>query len=199
MPSPSTSRPPPRVGGTFARAEVTVRKRSPGYPAVFFQGTDYTTAARVAVNYAWKQGARRMAFFYCSTSAFCTDPVDGAKTFLAALGGTEIGRDLYLELSDDAAAFERKVVQFFRDERAHQLAHPDYAPVDWIWFGNTSPNTALLGRALKKAREASGRTAIGARQFGTLIASWPRVTRLTSTTGVLGLWSFQEVCETTRA
>jgi hypothetical protein len=97
-----------------------------------------------------------MAFFYCSTSAFCTDPVDGAKTFLKLLGGTRIGRDLFLELSDDAAAIERKVLQFVHEEKRHKAAHPDYEMADWIWFGNTSPNAASLGRALAKARDHHG-------------------------------------------
>ena len=146
----------PSLSGAFAEASVLVRKQSAGYPSVFFQGTDYTTAARVAANFAWRQGARRMAFFYCSTSAFCTDPVDGAKTFLQLLGGTRIGRDLFIELGDDAPTIERKVLRFFQDERLHKASHPDYEVADWIWFGNTSPNTALLGRALKKARDQLG-------------------------------------------
>jgi serine/threonine protein kinase len=143
----------PSLNGSFAEASVLVRKQSPGYSHVFFQGTDYTTAARVAANFAWHQGARRMAFFYCSTSSFCTDPVDGAKTFLKLLGGTQIGRDLFLELDDDAATIERKVIRFFQEERAYKATHPDYDMADWIWFGNTSTNTASLGKALKKARD----------------------------------------------
>jgi hypothetical protein len=146
----------PSLSDAFAEASVLVRKQSPGYPYVFFQGTDYTTAARVAANFAWRQGAHRMAFFYCSTSAFCTDPVDGAKTFLKALGGTQIGRDLFVELSDDAPAIERKVARFFHDELRYKATHPDYEIADWIWFGNTSPNAASLGKALRKARDQLG-------------------------------------------
>jgi ABC-type branched-subunit amino acid transport system substrate-binding protein len=143
----------PSLNGAFAEASVLVRKRSLGFPYVFFQGTDYTTAARVAANFAWRQGAQRMAFFYCSTSSFCTDPVDGAKTFLHELGGTKVGRDLSIELDDDAATVERKVLQFFQQERAYKAAHPGYAMADWVWFGNTSQNTIALGRALKKAKD----------------------------------------------
>jgi len=143
----------PSLNSAFAEASVLVRKQSLGYSNVFFQGTDYTTAARVAANFAWRQGARRMAFFYCSTSAFCTDPIDGAKTFLKLLGGTKIGRDLFIELDDDAATIERKVARFFREERLYKAAHPDYEIADWIWFGNTSTNSASLGRALKKAKD----------------------------------------------
>jgi hypothetical protein len=97
-----------------------------------------------------------MAFFYCSKSTFCTDPVDGAKTFLKQLGGTQIGRDLVLELGDDAATIERKVLQFFGQERAYQAAHPEYQIADWIWFGNTSPNTSALGHAIDQARREYG-------------------------------------------
>jgi tRNA A-37 threonylcarbamoyl transferase component Bud32 len=146
----------PSLNDAFVEASVLVHKQSPGYPYVFFQGTDYTTAARVAANFAWRQGAKRMAFFYCSTSQFCTDPVDGAKTFLKLLGGTRIGRDLFIELDDDEAAIERKVARFFQQERAHKAAHPDYEIADWIWFGNTSANSAALGRAIAKATHAAG-------------------------------------------
>lgn len=143
----------PSLSDAFVEASVLVHKQSPGYPYVFFQGTDYTTAARVAANFAWRQGAKRMAFFYCSTSSFCTDPVDGAKTFLKRLGGTQIGRDLFIELDDDEPTIERKVSAFFQQERAQKAAHPGYEIADWIWFGNTSGTTALLGRALAKARQ----------------------------------------------
>ncbi|HEX4418196.1 MAG TPA: ABC transporter substrate-binding protein [Kofleriaceae bacterium] len=142
----------PSLNGAFAEASVLVRKQSLGYAYVFFQGIDYTTAARVAANFAWHQGGKRMAFFYCSTSTFCTDPVDGAKTFLKLLGGTKVGRDLSIELDDDAATVERKVLQFFQQEKLYQAAHPGYELADWIWFGNTSVNTPALGRALKKAK-----------------------------------------------
>jgi branched-chain amino acid transport system substrate-binding protein len=146
----------PSLSAAFAEAQVVVRKRSPGYSFVFFQGTDYTTAARVAANFAWRQGARRMAFFYCSTSAFCTDPVDGAKTFLQRLGGTRIGRDLFVELADDAPEIERKVLRFFHDELRYKASHADYEIADWVWFGNTSPNAASLGKALKKVKGQLG-------------------------------------------
>jgi hypothetical protein len=146
----------PSLSGAFAEASVQVRKQSPGYGNVFFQGTDYTTAARLAANFAWRQGAKRMAFFYCSKSSFCTDPVDGAKTFLGQLGGTKVGRDLFIELSDDDATVERKVLAFFAEEKAHQADHPGYELADWIWFGNTSANTAALGRAIKKANDRFG-------------------------------------------
>jgi hypothetical protein len=48
------------------------------------------------------------------------------------------------------------VLRFFHDELRHRAAHPDYAIADWIWFGNTSPNAASLGRALRKVRDQLG-------------------------------------------
>jgi branched-chain amino acid transport system substrate-binding protein len=146
----------PSLSGAFVEASVLVRKQSPGYPYVFFQGTDYTTAARVGANFAWRQGAHRMAFFYCSTSPFCTDPVDGAKTFLKMLGGTRIGRDLFIELDTDEPTIARKVARFFDQERHHKAAHPDYEIVDWIWFGDTSATSAPLGRALEQVKREHG-------------------------------------------
>lgn len=146
----------PSLSEAFATGRVLLRKTSKGYSHVFFQGTDYTTAARVAAAFVWRQGGQRLAFFTCSTSAFCTDPVDGAKTFLSQLGGTQVGRDLALELDDAPGVVERKVLRFFEEERAHARAHPGYQPVDWIWFGNTSSDTAALGPALAKVRRQLG-------------------------------------------
>lgn len=142
----------PSVNSAFAEARVPTRKRSPGYPFVFFQGTDYTTAARVAMNFIWKSGAKRVAFFACSTSAFCTDPVDGGKTFLEVLGGTRVGRDLAIELNEDEASIETRVEAYLREEVAHAAADPTYVPVDWIWFGNTRGTLARLGRALARIK-----------------------------------------------
>src|SRR5207244_3303714 len=94
-----------------------------------------TTAARVAMTFVWKRGARRVAFFACTSTAFCTDAVDGAKTFLPTLG-TRIGRDLAIEIDDDEATIERKLDAYFRAELDHRAQDPSYVPVDWIWFGN---------------------------------------------------------------
>jgi Periplasmic binding protein len=140
----------PSVNSAFAEATVPTRKRSPGYPFVFFQGTDYTTAARIAMNFIWKRGAKRVAFFACSTSAFCTDPVDGGKTFLQVLGNTRVARDLAIELDEAETSIETRVETYLRDEVAHAAADPAYAPVDWIWFGNTRTSLARLGRALAR-------------------------------------------------
>jgi hypothetical protein len=138
----------PSLNDAFAAALVPVTKQSPGYPYVFFQPTDYTTSARIAMNYVWRQASQRVGFFYCSTSAFCTDPVDGAKTFLQQLGGTQIGRDLAIELTDTDAQVAQKVLAFFQAEVAHKAANPTYAIVDWVWFGNTRASLASLGKAL---------------------------------------------------
>jgi len=143
----------PTLNGSFALATLPVQKKSPGYPFVFFQGTDYTTSARVAMNVAWKRGAKRMGFFACTTSAFCTDPVDGAKTFIPLLGTIQVGRDLPIELDDDEPTIAQKVAVYFQAERDHAAQDASYVPVDWIWFGNTRRTLALVGKALAAVPE----------------------------------------------
>lgn len=146
----------PALNDSFAPATFPSRKTSLGYPSVFFQGTDYTTTARIAMNFAWKNSGKRVGFFACSTSAFCTNPVDGAKTFLPTLQGIAVGRDLALELGDDDAIVEKKTLKYFQEEVAHAEADGSYAPVDWIWFGNTRTTLARLGRALAKVKATLG-------------------------------------------
>lgn len=142
----------PSLSSSFVEATLPVAKRSAGFPYVFFPGTDYATSARVAMSFAWKRGAKRVGFFACSTTAFCTDPVDGAKTFLPNLG-TRIGRDLAIELDDDEATIERKLDDYFTVELRHAKEDKSYAPVDWIWFGNQRTGLARLGRALQRVRQ----------------------------------------------
>jgi ABC-type branched-subunit amino acid transport system substrate-binding protein len=146
----------PSLSGSFAEATVPVRKRSPGYPFVFFAGTDYTTAARIAMSFVWRRGAKRVGFAACTTSAFCTDPVDGAKTFLPVLGTTKVGRDLAIELTDDDATVTAKVEAYLQAELDRKTADPTYEPIDWLWFGNTRVTAARLGRALAAAKTKLG-------------------------------------------
>lgn len=146
----------PSLSGSFAEAIVPVRKRSAGYPYVFFPGTDYTTSARIAMSFVWRRGAKRVGFMACTTSAFCTDPVDGAKTFLPVLGATKVGRDLAIELTDDDAVITQKVEDYFRAELDQKAKDPSYDPVDWIWFGNTRTTAARVGRALAAAKAKLG-------------------------------------------
>jgi hypothetical protein len=141
----------PTLNGSFVLGTVPTQKRSPGYPFLFMSGTDYTTSARVAMDIAWKRGAKRIGFFSCTTSAYCTDPVDGAKSFLPLLGGIEPGRDLAIELTDDDATIDKKVEDYFRAELDQQKKDPTYQRVDWIWFGNTRTTLARLGRSIAKA------------------------------------------------
>lgn len=148
----------PSVNDNFAEATVAVSKKSAGYPYVFFPGTDYSTAARVAVDAAWSAGARRVGFFQCSTSAFCTDPVDAAKTFLKQLPGTEIGRALDIELDDTEAAISTKVLAYFQAELAQKAKDPSYAVVDWVWFGNNRATTTGVAKALAQVKAQLGLT-----------------------------------------
>ncbi len=144
----------PTLNPSFIEATVPVRKRSPGYPFVFFQGSDYTTSSRVAMSFLWQRGAKRVGFMACSTTSFCTDPIDGAKTFLHVLGGTKVGRDLSLELDESEASIEAKLTKYIDEELAHVSKDPSYAPIDWIWFGNTRTTLGRFGRVLAKISAA---------------------------------------------
>lgn len=146
----------PTLNDSFASAMVPVSKQSAGFPYVFFQGTDYSTGARIAMNYVWQQGAKRVAFFRCTTSAFCTDPPDAAKTFLALLGNTQVGRDLAVELADSASTIASKVLTFFQQEQAQKQADPAYVPVDWVWAGNTATTTIGIIQALAQVKAQLG-------------------------------------------
>ncbi|MBI5545392.1 MAG: ABC transporter substrate-binding protein [Deltaproteobacteria bacterium] len=147
----------PTLNSSFSEALIPARKQSPGYPTVFFAGTDYTTSARLAASFAWRSGAQRLGFFYCSTSGFCSDPVDGAKTFLKVMGGqTKVGRDLHVELSDTEELVEQKVLAYFQQELDQKAKDGSYAMVDWVWFGNTRITLTHLGRALHRVRSQLG-------------------------------------------
>ena len=146
----------PTLNGSFALGEVPVSKRTPGYPAVFFAATDYTTIARLAMQHAWKQGAKRVGFFSCSTTSFCTGPVDGAKSFLTKLGGTQVGRDLVVELAEDQASIDKNVFAFFQAELAQRNRDPSYQVVDWIWYGNTQTSLAFVGKTLARVQTELG-------------------------------------------
>ena len=142
------------VNSAFAEARVPTRKRSPGYPFVFFQGTDYTTSARIAMDFIWESAARARCVLRVLDQCIWTIPFDGGKTFLEVLGGTRVGRDLAIELDEDEASIESRVESYLRDEVAHAAADPTYAPVDWIRFGNTRATLARLGRSLARIRNA---------------------------------------------
>jgi hypothetical protein len=144
------------LNDSFATADVPVSKQSAGFPYVFFQGTDYSTGARIAMNYVWQQGAKRVAFFRCTTSPFCTDPPDAAKTFLKLLNGTQIGRDLAVELADSPATIASKVLTFFQQEQAYQQSNPSYVPVDWVWAGNTATTSIGIIQALQQVKSQLG-------------------------------------------
>jgi hypothetical protein len=148
----------PSLNDSFAAADVPTTESSPGYPYVFLAATDYTTSARIAMSYAWRQASRRVGFFHCTTSAFCTKPVDGAKTFLQQLGGTQIGRDLAIELTDDDAQVEAEVTAYFQQELAEEARDPAYARADWVWFGNTRTSLASLAKALQAVHAQLGVT-----------------------------------------
>jgi ABC-type branched-subunit amino acid transport system substrate-binding protein len=143
------------VSSNFEPIVESVPKVSPGYPYNFFAGTDYSTGGRVAMEFAVKEGAAKVALFACS-NAYCQSPLAAIKTFLADGLGPELGRDLVVELDADRDEIEAAVRQFFAEELAQRDADPGYVVPDWVWVGNTTTTAAHIGRAIGLVREETG-------------------------------------------
>jgi len=141
----------PELSAAFVETTFRASKQTPGHRFNFFAGTDYSTGARIAMFYVRSAGGKRVAFFHC-TAPYCTGPLAAAKTYAQQKLGLAIGRDLVIELTDDQPAIDRKVQAYFDEEAAHRKQNPDYAPVDWIWMGNSTNTTAQLARALHRLR-----------------------------------------------
>jgi len=145
----------PSINQAFEPFEVTVPKSSPGYPFSFFAGTDYSTGGRAGMAFVNRQAGRKVAFFGC-TNAFCQGPLAAIKTYARDELGLELGRDLVIELTDDATTIDAKVLAFFEEERAYQADHPEYVLPDWIWIANDFSTGSLIGSAVGKVRETQG-------------------------------------------
>lgn len=143
------------VSSNFEAINESVPKVSPGYPYNFFAGTDYSTGGRVAMEFAVKQGAAKVALFACS-NAYCQSPLAAIKTFLAEGLGPQLGRDLVIELDADRDAIEATVRGFFAEELAQREADPTYVVADWVWVGNTTTTAAQIGRAVGLVRDETG-------------------------------------------
>jgi Periplasmic binding protein len=144
----------PEVGPTFEESAFPTEIESVGYPYTFFVGTDYSTSGRAAMFHVKSLGAQRIGFVHCSM-ALCTSPLPALRTYARDLA-LPIGRELTLELTDPATTYDDAVLAYLQQERARQEADPSYAPVDWLWMGNTPPTTALLARAVARANDALG-------------------------------------------
>lgn len=142
----------PAVSDNFQPISLSVPKVSPGYPYNFFAGTDYSTGGRVAMEFANKEGARKVAFFACDND-YCQGPLAAIKTHASAGLGLELGRELFVDLEWSRAEVETAVLEFFAQEVAQRDADPDYVVPDWIWVGNTTTTAAHIGAAVGLVRE----------------------------------------------
>ncbi len=141
----------PEMSVDFKEQQFDTVKTSKGYPYNFYPGTDYATGARIAMYHVSMQGGKRVGFFHC-TSDYCKSPLEAAKTTAVTKYGLKIGRDLVIEQTDKADVIETNVLKYFQEEIDHKKADASYAMVDWVWMGNTTGTTALLGRALARVR-----------------------------------------------
>ena len=145
----------PGVSDNFEAITESVPKVSPGYPFNFFAGTDYSTGARVAMEFANKEGARKVAFFACS-NAYCQSPLAAIKTYAQDDLGLALGRDLVVELDWTREEVEDAVRTFFEEELAHAKLDSEYVVPDWVWVGNNTTTAGQIGRTIGLVREQSG-------------------------------------------
>jgi len=140
---------------SFVEAELPTSIKTDGYPYNFFVGTDYSTAARIAMYFIKLSGGQRVGFAHCvvSAAAYCTGPLPAARTYAKDIG-LPIGRALTLELDEEQSVYDSKVLQFFKEEQEHAVAYPDYQMVDWLWAGNSTTSVVQLAKALANAKAA---------------------------------------------
>jgi branched-chain amino acid transport system substrate-binding protein len=121
---------------------------SKGYPYVFFTGTDYSTAIRIAMYHVSAvDPTARVGFVHCAANEFCVNPLPPGKTYAKQLG-LQIGRDLVAELTDRQPQYVASLTTYFAREASFLLseaaASRTYKPVNWLWAGNLTAGTALL-------------------------------------------------------
>jgi branched-chain amino acid transport system substrate-binding protein len=139
---------------TFNVVEFPQSFMSEGFAYNFFAGTDYSTSARHAMLHIQAQGGKRVGFFYCSAD-YCKGPIPAAREYARQLG-LSLGRDQIVELSmEPQAVYDTKVREYFLAEKNRRAVDPTYAPVDWIWGGNTTTTSAFLAKAVGKLRTDS--------------------------------------------
>ena len=138
----------PETSTTFAETMLDTQIDTPGFPYVFFPGTDYSTAIRIAMYHiSTLQPGARVGFVHCAFNEFCLNPLNAGKTF-AAQSGLSVGRSLLAELTDRDAKYGAAVTAYFAAEAAHKLMTPGYKPVTWLWAGNLTSGTFFLAAAL---------------------------------------------------
>lgn len=146
----------PFVNDSFTETSQDLQKTSNGYPYVFFPGTDYSTAARVAMAFVAQQSGKRVGFFHCEESyTFCIDPVYAASSYLKETGSVALGRRLMVSMTlqptDISTVLVPQLINYFAKEVKRSQDDPTYAPVDWVWLGNTGASVYMMGGAIRAA------------------------------------------------
>jgi hypothetical protein len=143
------------LGADFVESQSAETKGSDGFPYVYFVGTDYSTAIRLAIHTIKKQGPARIAMGYEKTNAFSNDPIAAGKSYLTALQdpNLKIGRDLKVKPTSTAGGADEDIIKAavssYFDAEINQVAGgTGYTGVNWVWCGNTTVSCAILGKAV---------------------------------------------------
>jgi branched-chain amino acid transport system substrate-binding protein len=116
--------------------------KADGAPFNFFAGTDYSTQVRIAMEFVKGQNVNaKVAFAYCTGSAFCKEPIPPGKTYATQIG-LSLGPDVNPELSDTNEQVDAKV-------KAWADANPGVQNV-WFWVGNSIFTSTYFAKAVKK-------------------------------------------------
>lgn len=177
----------PETSSAFVTQPFETTIDTPGYPFVFFNGTDYSTAIRIAMFYvsSISPGAR-VGFVHCEFNEFCVNPLAAGRTY-AEQQGLLIGRSLLAELTDRSAEYGAKVTAFYVSEARYALANPTYVPVSWLWGGNLTSGSFFLAAAL--GRIAATTTA----PDGVTSQEWTRARELADATRIIAnVYGFDE-------
>ena len=138
----------PNTSATFQESTAPTQIDTVGYPYVFFPGTDYSTAMRLAMQYVASINAgARVGFATCRANEFCINPLNAGKAY-GAEQGLAIGRPLYVELTDRQNEYGAAVAAYFGAEAAQVQRDPAYKPVSWLWAGNLTAGTFFLAATM---------------------------------------------------
>lgn len=141
----------PSVDQSFQERERGESKTTDGHPYVFMAGADESTLARIAMEVANEEGARKVGFAVCESDA-CERPLAAVRTHAAAELGLELGRDLVIDPAASTSEIEQAVLTFFGEELDQQTADADYQAPDWLWVGLPPAAAARVGLALARVR-----------------------------------------------
>ena len=108
-------------------------------PYNFFIGTSYSTAIRLAMEFAKKNGAKKVVFIY-PDHPYGKNPIPAGKDYAKKIG-LKVGPD--------------EIVGLRAIDATSQLLHMKKFDPDFAWIGGTTPSTAVI---LKDAEKLGLRT-----------------------------------------